>query len=86
MWKIAIAIIVLMMVFFMIGLYVGGGIYLAFIGGSFGHRRIFTDASPENVFALGVVCDSGVYFSPDRFDRFCLMVDNIDCNVFVMTL
>lgn len=42
MWKIAIAIIVLMMAFFMIGLYVGGGVYLLLIGGSFGQATLTT--------------------------------------------
>ena len=41
-WKIAIAIIVLMMVFFVIGLYIGGCLYLGLTSGSFRHGAITT--------------------------------------------
>lgn len=41
-WKITIAIIVLMMVFFVIGLYIGGGVYLTLTGGNFRQAALFT--------------------------------------------
>lgn len=41
-WKIATAIIVLMMVFFVIGLYVGGGVYLTLTGGDFRRAALNT--------------------------------------------
>jgi len=42
MWKIAITLIVLMMVFFVISLFVGGGVYLALIGGNFRQATLRT--------------------------------------------
>ncbi|ACQ67169.1 hypothetical protein [Candidatus Hamiltonella defensa] len=41
-WKIAMASIFMMMVFFVIGLFVGGGVYLLLIGGSFGQVTLTT--------------------------------------------
>ncbi|HAS8353305.1 TPA: hypothetical protein I7721_19660 [Vibrio vulnificus] len=41
-WKVATAIIVLMIVFFVIGLYVGGGVYLTLTGGDFRQAALNT--------------------------------------------
>ncbi|HDL7537457.1 hypothetical protein [Yersinia ruckeri] len=41
-WKLTIAITIMMMVFFIIGLYAGGATYLAMIGGDFRQVTIMT--------------------------------------------